>query len=77
MFLSAIFSLIGTAAVLFLLRFLLALAADGKSVRKRQTASSLRIYNYLDWNSTPSGTFFHPGSLPASTGASDSFGSVR
>ena len=77
MFLSAIFGLIGTAAVLFLLRFLLALDADGKSVRKRQTASSLRIRTYLDRNSTPSGTFIRPGSLPASTVASASFWSVR
>jgi hypothetical protein len=76
MLLSAIFTLIGIAAVLFLLRFLVALDADGRSARKRSTARLERFYTYrlppagADRNSTPALTLVRPRSLRAFSEAS-------
>ena len=69
MLLSAIFTLIGIAAVLFLLRFLVALDADGRSARKRSTARLERFYTYrfpADADRTPTpATLVRPRSLRA------------
>jgi hypothetical protein len=70
MLLSAIFTLIGIAAVLFLLRFLVALDADGRSARLE------RFYTYrlppagTDRNSTPALTLVRPRSVRAFSEAS-------
>jgi hypothetical protein len=46
MLLSAVFTLIGIAAVLFLLRFIIALEADGRSAQERSPAHLESFYTY-------------------------------
>jgi len=72
----AIFITICIASVLFLLRFLAALDADGRSARKLATARLERFYTYrllpagADRNSTPALTLLRPRSLRAFSEAS-------